>query len=384
MHKYKNLVKNKAFGASYILGCFLLVGIILVASTSKALALSHEISEIFIEASGNNKYEAKIKAQEQGMYRALLLIAGKLKIPANSISQISYNELKEVLTLTNIINEISLIEKYSATVSYAYDKAKIYNLLLEYGNSDVNDLFYEALVIPVFKQRNSLNIWDNDKKWNDLWMESRSILNTHKLYYPEKTLYLSNKITPENIDDLTYEDFIEIFHNKLFKKVIIITAEFFTNRRNGASLMQIKKHIRSTYDSEEVKEEYDLNTWDDIPHTVDTIIDLLIDDYGMLREKEIEQELDEGNINDRQEEYKPIIMNFDVFDENELEIVTSKLDKIMLIDHFVVEHDYNDRYKILIYTGASEYELAEGLYLQGLSYKIHGDLYNLIDVKKGS
>ncbi len=384
MHKYKNLVKNKAFGASYILGCFLLVGIILVASTSKALAVSHEISEIFIEASGNNKYEAKIKAQEQGMYRALLLIAGKLKIPANSISQISYNELKGVLTLTNIINEISLIEKYSATVSYAYDKAKIYNLLLEYGNSDVNDLFYEALVIPVFKQRNSLNIWDNDKKWNDLWMESRSILNTHKLSYPEKTLYLSNKITPENIDDLTYEDFIEIFHNKLFKKVIIITAEFFTNRRNGASLMQIKKHIRSTYDSEEVKEEYDLNTWDDIPHTVDTIIDLLIDDYGMLREKEIEQELDEGNINDRQEEYKPIIMNFDVFDENELEIVTSKLDKIMLIDHFVVEHDYNDRYKILIYTGASEYELTEGLYLQGLSYKIHGGLYNLIDVKKGS
>jgi hypothetical protein len=384
MHKYKNLVKNKAFGASYILGCFLLVGIILVASTTKALALSHEISEIFIEASGNNKYEAKIKAHEQGMYRALLLIAGKLKIPSNSISQISYNELKGVLTQTNIINEISLIEKYSATVSYAYDKAKIYNLLLEYGNSDVNDLFYEALVIPVFKQRNSLNIWDNDKKWNDLWMESRSILNTHKLYYPEKTLYLSNKITPENIDDLTYEDFIEIFHNKLFKKVIIITAEFFTNRRNGASLMQIKKHIRSTYDSEEVKEEYDLNTWDDIPHTVDTIIDLLIDDYGMLREKEIEQELDEGNINDRQEEYKPIIMNFDVFDENELEIVTSKLDKIMLIDHFVVEHDDNDRYKILIYTGSSEYELAEGLYLHGLSYKIHGSSYHLIDVKKGS
>ncbi|MDP4708920.1 MAG: hypothetical protein NWS20_02815 [Rickettsiaceae bacterium] len=384
MHKYKNRVKSKLFDASYFLGCFLLISIFLVASAPKSFAVQHEISEIFIEASGNNKYEAKIKAHEQGMQRALLLIADKLKIPTDGIPQISYNELKEAFTPINLINEVSLLEKYNATVTYTYEKGKIYNLLLEYGDADVNDLFFEALVLPVFKQRNSLNIWDNEKKWNDFWVESRSTLNTYKLYYPEKTLYLSNKITPENLDDLTYEDFIEIFHNKLFKKVIIVTAEFFTNRSNGSSLMQIKKHILSPYGSKEVlEEEFDLNTWDDIPYTVNVAIDLLIDDYGMRRENESEI-LGEDNINEAEEEYKPIIMNFDVFDEDELELVTSKLDKIMQIDHFVIEHDYNNRYKILIYTDVSEYELAEGLYLNGLSYKIHGSLYNLIDVKKGS
>jgi|GEM_PF-1712662 hypothetical protein len=384
MHKYTNRTKSKTFNASYFLGCFLLMGIILTASASKSFAVQHEISEIFIEASGNNKYEAKIKAHEQGMQRALLLIADQLKIPTDGISQISYNELKEAFIPTNLINEVSLLEKYNATVTYAYERGKIYNLLLEYGNTDVNDLFYEALVLPVFKQSNSLNIWDNDKKWNDFWIESRSILNTHKLYHPAKTLYLSNRINPENLNDLTYEDFIEIFNNKLFKKVIIVTAEFFTNRRTGASLMQIKKHILSPFGSKEVQEEeYDLNSWDDIPYTVDIVIDLLIDDYGMLRENESEIP-GEDNINEEHEEYKPIIMNFDVFDKDELELVTSKLDKIMQIDHFVIEHDYNNRYKILIYTGVTEYELAEALYLNGLSYKIHGSLYNLIDVKKGS
>jgi hypothetical protein len=103
----------------------------------------------------------------------------------------------------------------------------------------------------------------------------------------------------------------------------------------------------------------------------------------MLRENESEIP-GEDNINEEHEEYKPIIMNFDVFDKDELELVTSKLDKIMQIDHFVIEHDYNNRYKILIYTGVTEYELAEALYRNGLRYKIHGSLYNLIDVKKGS
>ena len=65
-------------------------------------------------------------------------------------------------------------------------------------------------------------------------------------------------------------------------------------------------------------------------------------------------------------------------------MVISKLEKVDEIERFAIEHDYNTRYKILIYTSADEYQLAEGLYLRGLSYKIHGDLYNLIDIKKGS
>jgi hypothetical protein len=88
MRKYTNKTKSKTFNSSYFLGCFLLIGIILVASASKSFAIQHEISEIFIEASGNNKYEAKIKAHEQGMQRALLLIADKLKIPTDGIPQI--------------------------------------------------------------------------------------------------------------------------------------------------------------------------------------------------------------------------------------------------------------------------------------------------------
>ena len=93
--------------------------------------------------------------------------------------------------------------------------------------------------------------------------------------------------------------------------------------------------------------------------------------------------IDDGHLFIDEDEKKPIIMNFDVFDQEELDLVISKLEKVGQIDNFAIEHDYNTRYKILIYTSVSEYELAEGLYLNGLSYKIHGSLYNLIDIKKG-
>ena len=203
--------------------------------------------------------------------------------------------------------------------------------------------------------------------------------------YPEKTLFLSEKIKEDNLFDLKYEDFVNIFHNKLFKNVMIVTAEFFTNRRTGESILHIKKYIWTPFsvEAQVVEEEYDLNSWDDIPYIVDLVIDKIIDDYGAIRLTEPEEDIDDGHLFIDEDEKKPIIMNFDVFDQDELDLVISKLEKVEQIDNFAIEHDYNTRHKILIYTSVSEYELAEGLYLNGLSYKIHGSLYNLIDIKKG-
>jgi hypothetical protein len=358
---------------------------VIFSSSIACGASTGEISEVYIDATGNNKHEAKIKAHELGMQRALFLIANKLNIPTEGLNNIPYHELKSAFTPKIILNEVSLLEKYNATITYSYDKGRLYNLIVKHGDQKINDLFYESMVIPVFKQRKVLNIWDKDKRWNDLWSNSRKILDTHKLYYPEKTLYLSQKVTEDNLMSLKYDDFLEIFHTKLFKNVIIITAEFFTNRRTGESSLHVKKYIWSPFsiEAELVEEEHDLSTWEDIPFVVDLVIDKVIDDHGEIRVTMSEDDLDDGHIFMDADEQKPIIMNFDVFDEEELNLVVEKLEKVDQVDSFAIEHDYNTRYKILIYSNVNEYELAEGLYLNGLSYKIHGKLYNLIDIKKG-
>lgn len=369
----------------YAIVCIIyLISTLFISLNSFAFSSEKEIAEIYIEASGNNKHEAKIKAHKQGMQRALFLLADRLNISTDSMSLVNYEALKEVFKPIVVNNELSSKDKYSATVTYSYSQGKFYNLLLQYGDEKVDDLFYEYLVIPAFKQGSFFNVWDPDKRWNSYWEEARKMLDSHKIYYPKKTVYTAKKITPENLMDLKYDDFLEIFKGQLFKGVMIVTAEFFTNRHTRESIIRVNTRIMPADGSEPemLKVDFPLNEMEDVAYTVDLVIDRIIDDYGMLRSIQFDQATQDLFIED-EEEQKPIIMNFDVYDPDELDTVRDKLESVAQIDNFRIEHDYNTRYKILIYTNATEYELAEGLYLNGLSYKIHGKLYNLIDIKKG-
>lgn len=383
------MLKTKIFTVNFInLRCSTLVlFMLLVLAPKNAWCAIHEISEVFIEAVGNNKYEAKIKAHEHGMMRAFLLVADKMGIKNTDIQEVPYTRLKEVFKPVMLFDELSTLEKYSATVTYQYDKSKLYQLLLDYGNGMVQDMFYEVLILPVFKQRNIFNIWGKEEKWNDIWYGSKSILNNHKILYPTKSFFASKKITPENLLNLNYSDFLETFPNSLFKSAIIITTEFFTNRKTGESIMKVDTYILKPDQKNNIKleDEYELASQGDIPYNVNLVIDKVISLYGASRINP-ESELISQKINEVEEdkEQKPIVMNFDVFSQEEMDLVVSKLEKVTQIEKFSIEHDYDTKYKILIYTNASELDLAEGLYLNGLSYKIHGSLYNLIDVKKGS
>ena len=357
------------------------------ASNTTELGARELISDIFIEATGNNKYEAKIKAHQQGMQRALILLADKIGVDINNLETAPYHRLKNVFNTITIHSELSQKEKYSATVSYEYSQGKFYKLLLDYGDSKIDDLFYEYLVIPVFKQSSFLNIWTPDKMWNDFWSESRKLLNTHKLYYPEKSLFLAKKITSDNLFNLEYDEFIDLFKNHFFKGVLIVTAEFFTDRNTRESIVRVTTYaIHADGSSRDVFEkDYPLNEMADIGYTVDLAIGKVIDDFGRLRSQQDTASQEESNnwLPENEPENKPIVMSFDVYDPDELQIVEDKLERVDQIESFRIEHDYNNRYKIIMYTSVSEFELAEGLYLNGLSYKIYGNLYHLIDVKKG-
>lgn len=349
---------------------------------SQASCSIHEISEVFIDSSGNNKYEAKIKANQQGMTRALLLIADSMGIKNTDIADVPYLRLKKVFKPIMILNELSTVDRYNATVTYQYDKASLYQLLIDYGNSNINDMFYEYLVLPVYKQRNFLNIWDKEKRWNDIWASNRPLLNKHKLIYPTKSLVAKKRITPETVFHLTYDDYIEIFPNFMFKKVLVISTEYFTNRKTGEGLMRVDSYLVTHKSNEDKKleSEYPITSPENATQNVQSVIDKVVTEYGKLRKNpEILPQADDQT---EEKEKLPIVMNFEVFNQQDMDLIISKISKIDQIDRYVIEHDYDTKYRILIYTEASELELAEGLYLNGLSYKIHGNLYNLIDIKK--
>jgi len=184
--------------------------------------------------------------------------------------------------------------------------------------------------------------------------------------------------------DLKYDDFTNIFKNHLFKGVLIVTAEFFTNKVNRKSIMRIKTHIlKADGTSPQIyQKDHALNEMDDIEYIVNLVIDKIITDYGSTRRiAHINTPDTEHNIYEDQQ--KPIIMSFDVYNKKELHLITSKLKKVKQIDNFQMAIEKDTRYRVSIYTNASEYELAEGLYLNNLSYKVNKNSYNLIDIVSG-
>lgn len=354
-----------------------------------------EIAELHIDAKGNNKYEAKIKAHEQGMQRALYIIADKINIENSSIAKIPYSKLKQVFIISTIAGEIQTEESYSATVSYKYDLYAINQLLYEYGDDSVHDKFYEYILIPVFKQKKMMNIWDENTEWNSKWAKVRTILDYYKLYYPKSSPLLRQTITLKNIFYLNYRDFLDIFQNILAKKVIIMVCEFFTDPSNGKAVMQIKTTVLEYKDLRHISEEvYPLNSLDEISRNVNNVILTTINRYGQLRAtapKNIDLDLNNDHpkiitkeiIETPQDNTKSIMLNIDAYDDDELEIIKKKLQNVKVIKNFSIKHDIGRKYKVTIWTEASEYQLAEEFYFNGLSFRIYGNLYNLIDIKKG-
>jgi hypothetical protein len=351
---------------------------------------SFEISDIYIDAQGNNKYEAKIKAHEKGMYRALLILADKIGINHQDLEKISYTRMKDPLVVSSIINEVETAESYSATVSYKYDLGALNKVLLAYGNHIVDEKFYEYLILPIFKQRKILNLWDETQGWNKLWAAERAALEQHRLYYPKASRALTKVLNEQNIFNYSYGNYLEAFQSILFKKVMLLVCEYFTDVNTGEAVMVVNSIIIGPDEDKKLaSHEYQIENQEEIPLIMEDVIAQIIRDHGKLRDgiSYVEKAL---NVSDEimvAQEYgqdeRTIMLNIEVFDEEELESIKSKLQNVKEIDSFVINHDYDKKYKVIVKTSKSEAEIAEGFYQNGLSFKIYGNLYNLIDVKEG-
>jgi hypothetical protein len=368
---------------------FILIFVILSFNAeASTLENNYEVSKIYIEAQGNNKYEARLKAHEKGMYRVILMIADKIGINKADIEKITYPRMKQVFTVTSTLNEIETDDSYSATVSYKYNLKALNQVLLDYGNSNVDERFYEYLVLPVFKQRKVLSIWDENQLWNKLWATDRPNLEQHKLYYPKGNRDLEKKVNQQTIFDLNYQDYLTIFQNSLFKNVMLLICEYFTDVNTGEAVMVVNTVIISPdKDRKLTAQEYPIENQEEISLLMEDAIAKITSDYGRLKGGivQIEKALDVGDIleESQNENSRNILLNVEVFDEEELLNIQHKLENVKEVDSFTINHDYDKKYKVSITTTSSDAELAEGFYLNGLSFRIYGNLYNLIDVKEG-
>ena len=225
------------------------------------------INELYSKSQGNNKYEAKIKAIDKSMTRAVILIADKMGFISGdniaSFRKIPAGKLRSIFNKMTIKNENTEEypsgAKYSSIISFECESANLYELLKEYRNKG-EKYNSPTLLIPIFKINKILYLDNDASGWIKEWTTSKTKLLDYNVVILQGPQYEQHDITGKNILSLNFKDLASRTPERIFDRVILSIGEFFTDKISGETLFSVE-HITLTYSKKDTKKvTYKLNS----------------------------------------------------------------------------------------------------------------------------
>jgi hypothetical protein len=384
----------------------LLMITILLFLPLKSFALN-EIRGLHIASTGNNQYECAIKANIEGMRRALALVADRIGIKNSNFNEVPYLDLKTAFIITNKISETVYDERYTADVTYSYDDLITNNLILKYGSLEVKEQFLEYIIIPVFKQKNVISFLDTKTEWLATWIDNKDECSKHKLLPIDPTKMASN-ITTDTIFSMRYEEFLRNLKIKRFKKILIASCEYFTNP-DGSMYFTVTTKELSQFNKNITETKYDIGNPKMAKQYFEVAIERIIDKFGqqtsnntniqnitdvafesersMLKSQAGEKAGSVLNALLKQPKRgKPLVkvqMRADIFSQEGLASFKEKLGKVTEVVKYKINIDDANHYIVELYTDKSMNELSEGFYINQLSYRISNGEYIAFELETG-
>lgn len=362
---------------------FLIIPLLILVFNSYG-EMTQKIAKIHIESAGNNKYEAKFKAYRNGCRQAIKIIADNLGIKDFESYLIPNKELKNAFTVTAVDNEIWNEDFYSADVDLDFDLQILNQLFIKYGPMEQSERFYEYIVIPAIKKKNTIMISQPGIEIFDYWNENRMELDKYRLLYPSDLSWLKNI---NNQTDIAKINFSEIYNSspmKAYKGLLFVIVEQF-----NSSTKSRNPYIVVNYLSVYPKNKKDISTEDieidnmsqkgGLRPYIYQIIHNTINSYGNLKTSVIENDI-ENQIN-IEDDKKVYIFNFEAHDDFKINSIKRIMEKFGKVD---IVKNTDILYNIKVTTDLSEEEITEELYEYGFSYKVREDGYFLTKEKKGA
>ena len=354
---------------------------IIISWSTSCYAAREQIHEIYTEANGNNRFEAKIKAVDKAMRRAFLILADKFLIDDENLKKITHLELRGVFSDFEFRDENIKIypsgATYKGVIRFVFKQSKVNELIQKYASDNTKSKFFNALIIPIFKINNILYIDDNHKGWINSWKKVRTDLLENNLYYPQHNSDFSDQITPRNVMKLSYEDFADILPFKLFKQVIIPVAEYFTDKTNGDSFLKVK-YIIISLDNTVKTEGVTYNLLDaknNMNGLIDNVVRDFIQKFGNIRnvsysnQKNFDLKVNDNSSSSKaisKENYYTFLIELNY--DKEITEIQKKLNSLSEIKRFEIEAHSSLGYKVKVYSDESEEDFIEALYYHGLSF----------------
>lgn len=373
---------------------FFLVSLIFGGSILESYAAKETINEIYIESRGNNRFEAKAKAFDEGMRRSFLLLADKLKMHENELFAVSNQELKSIFSDVTVRDEKYDVSAagayYSATLGFSFRQSEVNQLVLKHIPANKSN-FFEALVIPVFKINKKTYYNDLSQIWIKSWNDLREVLPKAKVYYPP----FDNKLTAAVNMDLENSDLDAMLNNfsiKLYKKALIPTAEFVVDRKSGEMMLRVTTITLSTSKNEKkIKDYLSPRNKEEFQKFFYDVITDIVRENANYKKTELSDFV--NNINKPKDTNKAsvkakdfdkklqkilsetagvneYIMHIELFYEKQIDDIKKKLSSIKNIEKFEIKKDPLTSYVVKIYSNLQEENLASSLYFAGLSFYV--------------
>lgn len=350
------------------------------------------IDNIFVQSEGNNQIEAKLRAYDSGMKRALRIIADKMGLDSGSFDEISRQDLENAFTISKVSDEKFEDGWYSASINYQYDTLLVNEMLLRIAEKYDPNILFNCLFIPVFKQKHTILLWNPKNLWLSYWDKIAPTIAEKKLLYPKSLVASGANITPSNVFNTSYNKFLSLVSDKLFKSVVLAVAEYFTTE-NGDSYLQVECITINAKGSTKETKRYNIFSKADANRVVvDAANDIVkrIGGVSLSVNNDVSKntksttlatpESDESIKINKMSEY---VMYAELYDAASIERMKSKLKDIHSIDHFILTQDKDELYKINILTKDSLDQLTYNLFLNGLTYSVQNGVYRLVQDSSG-
>ncbi len=362
---------------------------IIAAEGDKNFALL--INNMYVEADGNNRFEAQFKAYDISMRRALKIIADRMGIRGIDFKSVSYKQLEEAFEINGVNDPKYEHDWYSATINYRYDPKQIADIIIPLVPENSDAPIFNCLFIPIFKEDKKITLWNLKNPWLAYWDKVTPIIEKRKLFYPRNVVQDGKIFTPKNIFNKSYDSFLSLFPDKLFKSVLLLVSEYFTTD-TGQTYMEVTYHVITSKGATQEVKRYNITNPEDMSRAIFTAADNAIDKLGIKLSKSVSETIALADKNheeakakaqqhdvdsafveaDKINEYK---MSTEIYDAVSMEKLKTQLKSTKSIEHFLITKDRDDKYNVLIYTKDNIEQLTYNLYLNVLTY------YNIDDEK---
>jgi hypothetical protein len=359
----------------------------MISSFNFQYAHGFQISDIYIEAKGNNQFEAKIRAQKQGALRAFMLYANKMGLSNEDFDNVTLEDVKVTIERAAYNNEKTTNNSYSALAEYNFNRQIATNIFYNLSSEKYKNKFYECLVLPVMRVGKTNHLWDKSIKWIKAWEDSKELLSQNRVFLLASNNPYKDKIAPQSINNLSYKDFEAIYPDLLIKKFYIVIAELYTNLDTGQSYLQVEYRDMGIKTTSSIVKKYNLQSAAFLELTLNEIISKFASDYGgklqnmdknsfeniIAKEKE---RLNQGKLNS-------ILMNVETVNLDQWERIKAKLDKINFIEKIIIHSQNENNYILEIKYKQNIESLTQALLEVGLTYNIAKNKYYLTESNDG-